>query len=128
MTPEQFCAQAALGNAAQWVSLGIEMPPADVVGVAVIEYCGMRVTVTIERDKPPVAPVAVVAVPVVVLPDLREIERLTLEAMPDRATVTVKKLSILAGYAYTSYFRSAVQRLVDLHLLTRDSHGVKRSH
>ncbi len=119
MTPEQFCAQAALGNAAQWVSLGIEIPPANVVGVAVIEYCGMRVTVTIEREKPPgPAPVP-----------LREIEQAIYDKapMPVEVPVTVKRLASMCGYCCNTYFRDAVRRLVDMGLLKKCTGGVKRA-
>lgn len=60
---------------------------------------------------------------------VREIDEAILEAAPrpDAEPVTMKKLARLAGYAYTNYFRDAVNALADAGLLVRSRRGIRRS-
>src|ERR1043165_3843013 len=60
---------------------------------------------------------------------LSPVQECALEAapLPHEKPVTIKHLARLAGYTYTSYFRFAVRRLVDLGLLQRVTGGVRRT-
>ncbi len=106
MTPQEFCAHVALGAAAQWVPLGIEPPSAQAVGVAVIEYAGLRLTVVLERIKP--------AVPLPVPPAAPILTPLQASIVSVLNVLTPTKASVIAariGQENTGYFRGILADL-----------------
>lgn len=143
---EVAVAAAAHDVAASLVRGGLDAADRETVGVAVVESGGIKVVVSVTRhlgechfhpapgfdtnghriepektpkEKPigadgeqgsPVACCIMEAAP-----------------LPHEPPVTLRKLSRLAGYSYTRWFREAVDELVVAGKLVRSSRGVKRS-
>jgi hypothetical protein len=119
LNPEMIVRAYAHQIAAEMMRNGIEVK--EVRGIATLEsgYDVIVLCVPHVADRPSHVRID--------LPPLREIEQSILEAAPDNRPVTARKLSVLSGYSYSSYFRSAIGNLLKLGLLIRVSGGLQKS-
>ncbi len=118
LQPEALVRSYAHQIAAEMTRAGVD--PKEVRGIASMESGYNVIVICVRHDERP----AHVRID---LPPLREIERCILEAAPDNRPVTARKLSVLSGYSYSSYFRSAIGNLLKLGLLVRVSGGLQKS-
>lgn len=121
MGMETLASAIAHGAASEILRLGLAPPDTEVTGAARIERAGIVVRVIIARDDGAEAPR--------VEPHLTQMQRDILESAPGRlhAPVSVRRLAALSGYVYNSYFRGAVNLLIEHGMMVRVPGGVRRT-